>query len=69
MARYLSRLRPIGIGCFPKYDDNKVVEIHNFDYKGDFLEVGVDAWGYIDYEHKIPESDAKHYSFTRIIDD
>lgn len=59
--KYFSVHRPIGIGCYPKYirpgEENKVVEIVNFDERTYCPEVRGEAWGYIEYENPIPAND------------
>jgi hypothetical protein len=61
VMRYYSTQRPVMPGSYPK---NGVVEIHNFDDKTYCDEIGREAWGYIDYEGKLPETDAKAYELV-----
>lgn len=65
MVRYYSILRPVGIGTFPKFADNKVIEIVNFDYRKYVPEIGREAWGYIMYESEIAETDARSYDLVK----
>ena len=59
--KYYSTERPIGPGTFPKYKDNKVLEVVNFDCKMYCVEVGRACWGYVEYEMAIPHNDAENY--------
>lgn len=59
--RYYSILRPISFGTYPKYQDNKVLEIVNFDEKIYCEDISRDAWGYIEYEKIIGKKDAYNY--------
>ncbi len=62
--RYYSTQRPIMPGSFPELDDNKVVEIHNFDKREAVEGINRMAWGWIEYEKPLPESVAKDYELT-----
>ena len=59
--RYYSILRPISLGTYPKYQDNKVLEIVNFDERIYCEDISRDAWGYIEYEKSIDKKDACNY--------
>lgn len=61
--RYYSRLRPVSIGTYPKYADNKVTNITNF-YERQLVD-GINVWGYLEYEHAIPEQDAYRYDLAQ----
>jgi hypothetical protein len=65
MVKYYSVLRPVGIGTFPKYADNKVIEIVNFDYRKYVPEIEREAWGYIVYESEMSDKDALSYDLIR----
>ena len=62
--RYYSTQRPVGPGTFPKPEGNKVLELHNFDGKTFFEELGREAWGYIDYEQALSPEQAASYELT-----
>ena len=59
--KYYSIHRPIGPGTFPKFPDNHVLEIYNFDYMENVSEIGRKAWGYIVYEKPIDKKSAMSY--------
>lgn len=64
MAKYASKLRPISLGCYPKYKDNQVLNIVNFDERKTYKDVL--CWGYVEYEKDIPEEDAASYDLQRL---
>lgn len=66
--KYYSILRPISLGTFPKYDNNKILEIVNFSEKVYCDEIERDAFGYIDYENSIETTDAYNYDLVRGIE-
>lgn len=63
--RYYSALRPVSLGTYPKYTDNEVIEIKNFDQRVEDKELGKRYWGWVEYEHEIPEQDACRYDLVK----
>lgn len=63
MTTYYSTQRPIGPGTYPKPQDNKVIEIKNFDKKEKINE-NISAYGYIKYEKPLMPAAAKTYELT-----
>lgn len=59
--RYYSIYRPVFIGTYPKFEDNKIVEIFNYDTKTEIEGVPRSVWGYIDYENPISVKDALNF--------
>ena len=59
--RYYSTQRPVDIGTFPKPQDNKVVEIVNFDKRIPVENGTMRAWGYIEYQKPLTEQQADDY--------
>ena len=64
MTKYYSTQRPIGPGTYPKPQDNKVVEIKNFDKKEKIERENISAYGYIKYEKPLMPAAAKAYELT-----
>lgn len=62
--RYYSTQRPLGPGTYPKPQGNAVKETVNFDSKTYCEEVGLEAWGYIEYEHPLTEKEAERWELT-----
>lgn len=62
--RYYSTQHPVEPGTFPQQEQNKVLEIHNFDHKTYCEEIGREAWGYIDYEKPIARYDSNSYELA-----
>ena len=62
--KYFSVHRPVGPGTYPKFPDNKVVEVCNFDYMENVASIGRKAWGYIVYEKPIDEKSARSYELV-----
>lgn len=60
--RYYSTQRPIIPGCCPRR--NEVSEIHNFDEKTFCEKIGMEAWGYIDYNSELSEEEAAEYELV-----
>jgi len=56
--KYYSIHRPVGPGTFPKPQDNKVVDIHNYDCMTYCAEIGRKAWGYIEYQQPLTPKQA-----------
>lgn len=65
MNRYYSIMRPVGIGTFPKPAGNRIINIENFDDRQYVPEIDRKAWGYIDYEYPLAESDANSYELRK----
>lgn len=65
MVRYYSILRPVGIGTFPKFADNKVLKMVNFDKRIYCNEIGREAWGYLVYESEMSDKDALSYDLIK----
>lgn len=71
--KYYSKERPVSVGTYPKYQNNRVLEIHNFDEKqvvdGAVDEDGsptfCEAWGYVVYEKPIDPRAADNYDLVR----
>lgn len=57
--KYYSVERPITPGSFPKKD--LVQNICNFDQKTFCEEIGVEAWGYVEYSEALSEKEASEY--------
>lgn len=53
--RYYSTQRPVSLGTYPKPQGNKVLNVENFEERTFCEQVGIEAWGYIEYE--LPVSD------------
>ena len=64
MTKYYNTQRPIGPGTYPKPQDNKVIEIKNFDKKEKIENENISAYGYIKYEKPLMPSAAKAYELT-----
>lgn len=64
MTTYYSTQRPIGPGTYPKPQDNKVIEIKNFDKKEKIENENISAYGYIKYEKPLMPAAAKAYELT-----
>lgn len=64
MTKYYSTQRPIGPGTYPKPQDNKVIEIKNFDKKEKIENENISAYGYIKYEKPLMPAAAKAYELT-----
>lgn len=64
MTTYYSTQRPIGPGTYPKPQDNKVIEIKNFDKKEKIENENISAYGYIKYEKPLMPAAAKTYELT-----
>lgn len=64
MTKYYNTQRPIGLGTYPKPQDNKVIEIKNFDKKEKIEKENISAYGYIKYEKPLMPAAAKTYELT-----
>lgn len=64
MTTYYSTQRPIGSGTYPKPQNNKVIEIKNFDKKEKIEKEDINAYGYIKYEKPLMPAAAKTYELT-----
>lgn len=64
MTKYYNTQRPIGSGTYPKPQDNKVIEIKNFDKKEKIENENISAYGYIKYEKPLMPAAAKAYELT-----
>lgn len=64
MTKYYSTQRPIGSGTYPKPQNNKVIEIKNFDKKEKIEKEDINAYGYIKYEKPLMPAAAKTYELT-----
>ena len=62
--RYYSTQRPIMPGCFPKPNNNKVVEIFNFDDRTMVESIGRPAWGFVSYAFPLSQSDISSYELV-----
>ena len=60
--RYYSTQRPVMPGSYP--NKAAVEEIHNFDEKTFYEEIGREAWGYIDYREALTKEQAEAYELT-----
>lgn len=64
--RYYSLYRPISIGCYPKYKNNKPLNIVNFPKRLTVnVSFGLVAWGYIEFANPIDNGDAKKYELIK----
>ncbi|PRR85537.1 hypothetical protein [Clostridium luticellarii] len=61
MYRYYSTERPISLGTFPKTKDNVPVDIENFETKKYVDEIKREAYGYLEYEHKLTDKQIFDY--------
>jgi len=59
--RYFSVLRPVGIGTFPK---DGMCRFQNFDHRTTVIEIGREAWGYLDYDRKLTDKEADNYDLV-----
>ena len=59
MNRYYSLLRPVAPGSYPKRIEP--VEIKNFYDRIYVEEIGMEAWGYIEYPEPLTEQEAEDY--------
>lgn len=64
MTTYYSTQRPIGPGTYPKPQNNKVIEIKNFDKKEKIEKEDINAYGYIKYEKPLMPAAVKTYELT-----
>ncbi len=64
MTKYYITQRPIGPGTYPKPQNNKVIEIKNFDKKEKIEKEDINAYGYIKYEKPLMPAAAKAYELT-----
>lgn len=64
MTTYYSTQRPIGPGTYPKPQNNKVIEIKNFDKKEKIEKEDINAYAYIKYEKPLMPAAAKTYELT-----
>lgn len=64
--KYYSTQRPVMPGTFPKPYGNKILEIENFDCREYVAEIGRNAWGYVEYEQEISETEASNYELLRV---
>lgn len=64
MTTYYSTQRPIGPGTYPKPQNNKVIEIKNFDKKEKIEKEDINAYGYIKYEKPLMPAAAKAYELS-----
>lgn len=62
LKRYYSKLRPVMPGCFPKKE--AVERIVNFDTKLYCVEIGMEAWGFIEYREALTKEEADAYELT-----
>lgn len=56
--RYYSTLRPVGIGTYPK---EGMIRFENFNSRIPVREIDHMAWGYLDYDRRLPEKEADSY--------
>lgn len=64
--RYYSLHRPISIGCYPKYQNNKPLDIVNYPYRQLVnISYNLMAWGYIEFKNPINRTDAEIYSLVK----
>lgn len=62
MYKYYSLLRPISIGTFPQQtDDNRVIDIINFDVRELVENNTIEAWGYLIYKNPLTEKQISDY--------
>jgi hypothetical protein len=59
--RYYSTERPISLGTYPKAKDNVPVNIENFNIREYVPEIGYEAYGYLEYEHKLTDKQIFDY--------
>lgn len=62
MIRYYSTQRPVLPGGFPEKD--KVERIQNFDHKTFCVEIGDEAWGFIEYTNLLEKEQVDAYELT-----
>lgn len=66
--RYYSVHRPVAPGTFPHPDNNRVLEIKNFDARTYVGRIGREAWGYIEYESPLNALDRDAYELVATSD-
>lgn len=53
--RYFSPYRPVSIGTFPNTPDNPAVYVCNFDFRDYVKQIGMPAYGYVEYKYPLDE--------------
>lgn len=66
--KYYSIHRPVGPGTYPKFNDNQVLGIVNFDKPVYVSAIGRSAWGFIEYEKQIDPKRAEDYELVLVIE-
>jgi hypothetical protein len=59
--RYYSTQRPLSPGCFPK---GNVIEVINFDERRPVEEIGLPAWGYVEYGEPLGDKEMNDYELV-----
>lgn len=59
--RYYSKLRPVGIGTYPK---TGVQSLHNYDDRQYVKDAGCKVWGYIDYDRELTQQEVFAYDLV-----
>lgn len=63
--KYYSPLRPLGIGCFPKPEGNRILDFDNFYQRCAVHDCDRPVWGYIIYEKELTEQEAYEYDLVK----
>lgn len=61
--RYYSTMRPVNPGTFPNHD---VKSLHNFSTRIYVESIKHEAWGYLDYNIPLTETEERNYELTGI---
>lgn len=65
MYRYYSTLRSVEIGTFPKPEDNRPMEIRNFETRIEVENGAFKAWGYVDYLKPLTVEQIREYELRK----
>ena len=63
VCTYYSRIRPLGIGCYPSERGNEPIAIESFPEPTAVLDGSQTAWGRIEYPRPLTAGQKEHYSF------
>lgn len=62
--RYYSTQRPICPGSYPKPPENRILMIHNYECKTYCEEIGLEVWGFIEYEKPLTTEETNRWELT-----
>lgn len=60
--RYYTIMRPVAPGTFPK---EGMKEFENFDCRTYIEEINHEAWGWLEYDRELTETEARSYDLRR----